>query len=142
MENCIEEVNGRYYLNSVDRYLLFITTVIGLHTNLEFSGEEDENYSVIEEYDELSKHGLIVKIIDLFRDDYETCQEILNMKTADIMQKNETFEQAISNWLNKIADILKNATQEMVDKVDLDQFDTSNIDLNSLLGAIKEVSKV
>lgn len=138
LEQCTEKVNGRYYLNSVERYLLFITTVIGLHTNLEFSGEEDEEYSVIEEYDELSKNGLIIKIIDLFREDYEICQEILNMKTADIMQHNETLEQTIYGWLNNLTEILSKTTQEMVDKIDLDKLDISDIDINKFLNIFKE----
>ena len=120
LENCTSVVDGEIHINSVDRYLLFTISVIGMHTNLEFSNGDDEEYSSIDDYDALCKSGLLVKIIDTFKDDYASCQEILNMMTTDIMQDNMTIEKKIYQFLDEIKIVLSNGVGDLIEKLDLD----------------------
>ena len=131
LDNCTEVVDGEIHIDSVERYILFTIAVIGMHTNLEFSYDEDSDYGCIDEYDELCKSGLIVKIIDTFKDDYASCQEILNMMTADRLQNNMTIEKKIYKFLDMIQEILSGATDSLVEKLDVDAL--KNLDQNKLM---------
>ena len=121
LNNCTTVVDGEIYIDSVARYILFTIAVIGMHTNLEFSHEEDEEYGAIHDYDMLCESGLLTKIIDTFKDDYASCQEILNMMTADRMQSNMTIEKKIGNLLDEIQDALKEGISNLTDKLNLDE---------------------
>lgn len=122
LDNCTTIVDGEVHINSVDRYILFTIAVIGLHTNLEFVHEEDDDYyGSIDDYDMLCESGLLTKIIDTFIDDYASCQEILNMMTADKMQNNMTIEKKIGKLLDEIQDTLKEGISNLTDKLNLDE---------------------
>ena len=121
LENCTEVVDDEIRIDSVERYILFIITVIMAHTNLEFKNEEDEEYSSIDDYDMLCESGLLVKVIDTFKDDYASCQEILNMMTADIMQGNMTIEKKIGKFLDEIQDLLSGVVSGLVEKLNVDE---------------------
>lgn len=121
LDNCTYVVNDEVRIDSVERYLLFIIVVISMHTNLEFTYDENGDIAnAIGDYDMLCEAGLIVKIIELFKDDYASCQEILNMMTADKFQNSVTIEQKIGKFLDGLKTILENATNNLVDKVNLD----------------------
>lgn len=118
LDNCTSIVDGEVHIDSVDRYILFTITVVGLHTNLEFADDDDDEYSAIDDYDALCESGLLVKIIDTFKDDYVACQEVLNMMTADRLQDNMTIEKKIYQFVDAIENILSNATDTLVEKLD------------------------
>lgn len=118
LDNCTSIVDGEVRINSVERYVLFTITVIGMHTNLEFSHEEDSEYSAIGDYDLLCESGLLVKIIDTFKDDYVACQEILNMMTADKLQESITIEKKIYQFLDAIEHVLSGAADTLVEKLE------------------------
>lgn len=102
LDSCIEDVNGVLHIDSFDRYILFTIAVISMHTNLEFSIDAD-GVTSIDEYDELNKIGLIDKIINTFKTDYEACKVMLDMLTNDRMKNQETLEKKIVQFLNGIA---------------------------------------
>lgn len=102
LDSCIEDVNGVLHIDSFDRYILFTIAVISMHTNLEFSLDAD-GVTSIDEYDELNKIGLIDKIINTFKTDYEACKVMLDMLTTDRMKNQETLEKKIVQFLNGIA---------------------------------------
>lgn len=101
IDSCMEEADGILQYNSFDRYTLFTIAVISLHTNLEFSVEEDGSTS-IEEFDELNSLGLVEKIISTFQKDYDTCQIILDMLTSDKIKNQETLEKKILKLINNV----------------------------------------
>ena len=101
LDSCIEDNDGVLSFDSLDRYLLFTISVISMHTNLEFS-IDDEGFTSIDEYDELNKVGLIEKIIATFEKDYEACKVMLDMLTNDRMKNQETLEKKIIKFLNKV----------------------------------------
>lgn len=102
LDFCIEDVNGVLHIDSFDRYILFTIAVISMHTNLEFSIDAD-GVTSIDEYDELNKIGLIDKIINTFKTDYEACKVMLDMLTNDRMKNQETLEKKIIQFLNGVA---------------------------------------
>lgn len=102
LDSCIEDVNGVLHIDSFDRYILFTIAVISMHTNLEFSIDAD-GVTSIDEYDELNKIGLIDKIINTFKTDYEACKVMLDMLTNDRMKNQETLEKKIIQFLNGVA---------------------------------------
>lgn len=99
LDSCIEDENGILHIDSLDRYLLFTIAVISMHTNLEFSIEEN-GITSIDEYDELNKLGLIEKILGTFEKDYETCKVMLDMLTSDRLKNQETLEKKIIKFIN------------------------------------------
>ena len=132
LENCTSVVNGEIHIDSVERYILFTISVIGIHTNLDFS-YEDEKSSSVNDYDLLCESGLLVKIIDTFKDDYASCQEILNMMTADKLQENMTIEKKFYQFLDGIQDIIGITIDGLVEKLNLDSLDLSKLNQGDLL---------
>lgn len=134
LDGCTTMVDNEIRINSVERYILFIISVISMHTNLEFSRKDDEEYSVIDDYDALCESGLLVKIIDTFKDDYASCQEILNMMTADRLQNNMTIEKKISKFLDGIQELLGGVVGDLVSKLNVDDLvENLPIDQSKLL---------
>ena len=108
-----------------------------MHTNLEFNDEENEYYSVIDDYDALCRSDLLTKIIDTFKDDYASCQEILNMMTADRLQDNMTIEKKMYQFLDSIKEMLSAGIDNITSKLNIDElmeFDPEK--LTQLLGLI------
>lgn len=141
LDNCTSIIDGEVHIDSIERYILFTITVIGLHTNLEFVNEEDDNYSVIDDYDLLCESGLLTKVIDTFKDDYAACQEILNMMTADRLQDNMTFEKKIYQFMDTIQDILSEATNDLIDKLDIDALNGLQLDQDKLMQLYNLINK-
>ena len=120
LDNCTTVTDGKIHIDSVERYILFTIGAIGMHTNLEFSYEENDERSVVDDYDDLCKSGLLTKIIDTFRDDYAACQEILNMMTADRLQYSVTIETKLSQFLDNIQDGIGSTIKDLVAKLNID----------------------
>lgn len=134
LDSCTTIVDGEIHIDSVEKYILFTIAVINMHTNLEFTNSDDENYSPLADYDLLCESGLLIKIIDTFRDDYASCQEILNMMTADKMQNNATIEKKIGNLLEGIENIVSESIGGLIEKLNLDDLAGDlPIDQNKLL---------
>lgn len=128
LDNCISMVDGEIHIDSVERYLLFTISVIGMHTNLEFSYDDNEDGSSIGDYDALCESGLLIKVIDTFKDDYASCQEILNMMTTDILQNNMTIEKKLYKFLDSIQEIFSGAVNHMVEKLDINALENLSLD--------------
>ena len=131
LDNCTTIVDDEIHIDSVERYILFTISVIGMHTNLEFAA--DDNESSIDDYDMLCESGLLVKIIETFKEDYAACQEILNMMTADIMQNNMTIEKKIYKFLDELQYIADVALNGLVEKIGLDSLDMSKLNQDDVL---------
>ena len=128
LDNCTSIVDGNIHIDSVEKYLLFTISVISMHTNLKFAHGEDYDGSSISDYDTLCSSGLLVKVIDTFKDDYVACQEVLNMMTADKLQNNMTIEKKLYKFLDGVQDMLENGVNTLMDKLDLDSLGGLNQD--------------
>lgn len=132
LDNCTYIVDDEIHIDSIERYILFTIAVIGMHTNLEFSYEEDSDTSTIDDYDILCESGLLVKIIDTFKDDYVSCQEILNMMTSDRLQDNMTIEKKLYKFLDGIQNMLSGAVDNLVENLDVDSLNELQLDKTNL----------
>lgn len=141
LDNCTTEVNNEVHINSLERYILFIISVIGMHTNLDFSDEGNDNYSALDDYDALCEIGLIDKIINTFKTDYDACEVVLNMMTTDRLQNNMTIEKKIYDFLDGIRDILQNAMGDLLSNVKLSPDDEAGLNTNKLLEIYKAIQK-
>jgi hypothetical protein len=130
LDNCTSVVDGEVHIDSVERYLLFTMAVITAHTNLEF---DHENNSAIDDYDELCKSGLLIKVIDTFSDDYASCQEILNMMTADKLQYSMTIEKKLYQFFDNVQYTLDEALGDIVEKINFDGINDLLADKSKLL---------
>jgi hypothetical protein len=101
LNECITEENGNLYMDSLSRYILFTMAVINVHTNLEFASD-DEEHSVLDDFDALSKNHLLEKIIETFKEDYDACQIVLDMMTSDRLKNHETLERKIIRFLSTL----------------------------------------
>lgn len=134
LENCTYIVDDEIHVDSVERYILFTISVIKAHTNLEF---DYENEAAVDDYDLLCKSGLLIKVIDTFSDDYASCQEILNMMTADKMQDSMTIEKKIYKFLDAIQHTLDDAVNQFVEQLDLGALNDLPVDKKNLLNLYK-----
>lgn len=119
LDACMVEENGVLKINSLDRYLLFTIATISTHTNLEFADEENEEYSAINDFDELSKNHLLDKVIDTFRDDYNACQIVLDMMTSDKISNHETLEKKLCRLLHDLSESIKENFSDLENKKEI-----------------------
>lgn len=131
LDGCTSVENGRVHINSVDKYLLFTIATLSAYTNLEFEEE------AIVDYDALCESGVMVKIVDTFRTDYQECQVVLDMMTADLMNRNVTFDEAVVEFLNGLSITLQGAIESVVDKLDLGELDITPDNLNTILNLLE-----
>ena len=130
LEHCTYEVDDEIHIDSVERYILFTISVISAHTNLEF---DHDNNAAVDDYDMLCKSGLLIKVIDTFKDDYVACQEILNMMTSDKLQDSMTIEKKLYQFLDGIQYTLDETLNGIVEKINFDILNDLPIDKSKLL---------
>ena len=118
VDSCTSMVDGEVRVDSVERYILFTIAVLGMHTNLEFTGDDD-GYSVLDDYDALCESGLLLKIIDTFKEDYLACQEILNMVTSDRMQDIITLQKKVNMCLDDVVHIIESLLNGLVENLNI-----------------------
>lgn len=138
LDNCTSIVDDEIHIDSVEKYMLFTVAVIGMHTNLEFSYEDDSEFSTIDDYDALCESGLLIKIIDTFKDDYLACQEVLNMVTSDRLQTNMTIEKKIYKFVDAIETTLSGAINNVTDKLNLDALNVNQDTLMQFFDIVKK----
>lgn len=123
LDGCTTVIDGEIYINSVEKYILFTLAVIGMHTNLEFAAADDDYHSAVADYDLLCESGLLIKVIDTFKDDYASCQEVLNMMTADRMQHHATIDKKIGDFLRGIENIIGDSINGLISKLNIENWD-------------------
>ena len=133
LDNCTTIVDGEIHIDSIERYILFTLAVLGMYTNLDFSYEEDSESSSIDDYDALCESGLLVKIIDSFKEDYMSCQEILNMATSDRLQNNMTIEKKLYQFLDAIQNMLSGVVDNLVENLDIDSLSDLQLDQDKIM---------
>lgn len=138
LDNCTTEINNEIHINSLERYLLFIISVINTHTNLDFS---DEDNSALDDYDALCENGLIDKIIGTFKEDYDACEIVLNMMTTDRLQSSMTIEKKIYSFFDNVSEIVQHATDSLLDIIKINANGEVGIDTDSLLDIYNAIAK-
>lgn len=113
------EIDGVLKNDPIAQYISFIAAMLSIHTNLEL---EDP----IEAYDLLSESGLLMPVIDTFRNDYNDCDVLLKMALGAKLEDNN-INIVVGKFLNGILEKL----DVVVDGVK-DAF--GDLNLNDILG--------
>lgn len=121
----ITDEGGIKRADGIAQFLAFIVAMIASHTTLVFSDKPEEDY------DALSRCGVLEHILAMFKKDADECDVLLKMAIADELADNNLnviigkFLNGVLGKLDGVGDMLKGFTE--------------NIDLSKLLGVnIKE----
>lgn len=112
----ITEEDGVKRVNSVAQFLSFIVTMVASHTTLAFSDKPEEDY------DALSKCGVLEHILAMFSKDYAEIDALLKAAIADELVDNN-LNIIVGKFLNGILD-------KFYGVIDI----LKNLDLSKLLG--------
>ena len=125
VEQVVTEEDGVKRADGISQFLAFIVAMVASHTTLVFSDKPEEDY------DALSRCGVLEHIIAIFKKDVDECDVLLKMAIADELADNNLnviigkFLNGILGKLDGVVDVVKGVTE--------------NLDLSKLLGAnIKE----
>lgn len=120
--------NGLLKFNGIDQYIVYAMKCIEAYTDLELS-DDIEN-----DYDELSKVGLLEPITSTFAEEYKTVLTLLQMQCDYILMDNSisskvgVFLTSISSIIDKLANSLSNS---------IDNFDISKLNIDK-----KDIEKI
>lgn len=134
LDACCTKENGLVKVDSVTRYILFTISVISKYTTLEFNADED--YDSLDEYDMLCESKLLNPILALIGEEYDACNNMLNMMMDDVIANNNTVEAVLGHTLGKLSDSLDNLIGAFADKVEDMELDLSQIDIDKYKGLL------
>ena len=126
-------------VDSVSRYLLFTIAIISKYTNLTFENTDD--LDAIDQYDMLCKAGFLNDILNVIGNEYEVCNNILNMMMADIDANNNNVAAVFDKALQEILSYVGNFADVLADKVENLELDLSQIDIDKIMGVIDKLPK-
>lgn len=130
--------SGLIEVDSLKKYLMFTTIAISKYTNLEFSGDDDE-ISVVEEYDMLCEAGLIDKIIECFEEDYGRALTVLDYVFTDAITNTNNIESVLAELTSNISDAVDSVAERLNEKID--SFDMENINMSGIEEVMKLLGK-
>ena len=141
IDACNTRDDGLIKVDSVSRYIIFTISVISRYTNLEFSSGEDEEYDSLDEYDMLCQNRLLNPILSVIGEEYETCNNLLNMMMDDVIANNNTVEAVLGHALGKVTDSLDGLIDAFAEKVEEMKLDLSQIDFDKYKGLLDLLPK-
>ena len=137
--NEVDETTGLITVDSLNRKMTFIITVISMYTNLEFYYGEDEEFTSIDEYDMLCKHKLVKPILEAIGDDYAVCEEMLMTMHEDMITNNNTLHNVVGNVSKNLLSIIGTLVATAKEKIDGFNLDLSQIDIDKYAGIIESL---
>lgn len=133
--------DGLIKIDSVSRYIIFTVAIISKYTNLEFSSGEDEEYDSLDEYDMLCQNHLLNPILGVIGEEYDVCNNLLNMMMEDIIANNNTVEAVLGYAFGKVTDSLDGLIDTFAEKVEEMELDLSQIDFDKYKGLLDLLPK-
>lgn len=126
VSKAVTEEDGVKRADGIAQFLAFIVAMVASHTTLAFSDKPEEDY------DALSRCGVLEHIIAMFKKDVDECDVLLKMAIADELADNN-LNVIIGKFLNGVLGKMDGLVDIMAKGF------TENLDLSKLLGAnIKE----
>lgn len=120
VDKVVTEEDGIKKVDSIAQFLAFIVAMVASHTTLAFSDKPEEDY------DALSKCGVLEHILAMFSKDFSECEALFKAALADELADNN---------LNVIVGKFLNGVLDKLDGVgDMLKGFTENLDLSKLLG--------
>lgn len=120
--------NGLLKFNGIDQYIVYAMKCIEAYTDLELS-DDIEN-----DYDELSKVGLLEPITSTFAEEYKTVLTLLQMQCDYILMDNSisskvgVFLTSVYSIIDKLANSLSNSVDNFdISKLNIDKKDIEKI---------------
>ena len=120
--------NGLLKFNGIDQYITYVMKCIEAYTNLELSDDIEDDY------DELSKTGLLEPITSVFAEEYKAVLTLLQMQCDYILMDNSisskvgVFITSVSSTIDKLANSLSNSVENFdINKLNTDKKDIEKI---------------
>ena len=120
--------NGLLKFNGIDQYITYVMKCIEAYTNLELSDDIEDDY------DELSKTGLLEPITSVFAEEYKAVLTLLQMQCDYILMDNSisskvgVFLTSVSSTIDKLANSLSNSVENFdISKLNIDKKDIEKI---------------
>lgn len=103
LSQSVKRVNNVLQLQSARRFLVFVTSIVKLYTNLEVNKEKPH-----EDYDLLRESGLIDLIREKIGDDLEEFTTVFNMTWDDMVYNENNWRMFIGSQLNSFLENVEN----------------------------------
>lgn len=120
--------NGLLKFNGIDQYIVYAMKCIEAYTDLELS-DDIEN-----DYDELSKVGLLEPITSTFAEEYKTVLTLLQMQCDYILMDN-SISSKVGVFLTRLSSIIDKLANSLTNSVD--NFDISKLNIDK-----KDIEKI
>ena len=134
--NVVTEEDGVKRANGIAQFLSFVVAMVASHTTLVFGDNPEEDY------DALSKSGLLEHLIMMFKKDADECDTLLKMAIADELADNN-LNVIVGKFLNGVLGKLDGVV-DMLKALDLSKFLGVNINEEEkakFLGLIDKLKK-
>lgn len=134
--NTVDRTTGLVKVDSVRRYIIFTITILSKYTNLEFSAGQDDIDS-LDEYDMLCQNGLLNPILEVIGEEYEACNNMLNMMMSDVMTNHNTVENVLGNAAARLMEIVDDVAWSLTTKIDELNLDLNQVDIDKYKGLLE-----
>lgn len=120
--------NGLLKFNGIDQYIVYAMKCIEAYTDLELSNDIEDDY------DELSKTGLLEAITSTFAEEYKTVLTLLQMQCDYILMDN-SISSKVGVFLTRLSSIIDKLANSLTNSVD--NFDISKLNIDK-----KDIEKI
>ena len=143
LETCndIDEKTGVVTIDSVNRQMTFVTTVLAAYTNFEFSTDENAEISSTNEYDMLCESKLLNPIIELFTDEYNECEKMLITMQEDLIANSNTLHNIVNNVVKRVLNIIEPLGNTLNEKVSGFNLDLSQDNIDKYVKIFEAMNK-
>lgn len=134
----LQDEDGVKRYDSIGSYMSFVVAMLASHTDFEISKNP------IDDYDELSKNGLLELVIGMFKKDYDESEVLLKMTIAAKLEDNNLnilvgkFSNKVLEKIDVVVDVLKDKISKVKLK-DIMGADIKKEDIAKLIGALDKL---
>lgn len=140
--NSIREVDGIKQVDSLVRYINFITAILSLYTNLKVKVDGDNGYNGFEAYDMLKESGALGAIINKIGEaEYTELKTMEDMIYEDMDRQQYSTEAYLGKQITRFGNLIGMSMSEAIDKLLELYNNTSPEDIKQFIDTVKEEIK-
>lgn len=140
--NSIREVDGIKQVDSLVRYINFITAILSLYTNLKVGVDGDNGYNGFEAYDMLKESGALEAIMSkIGKAEYDELKTMEDMIYEDMDRQQFSTEAYIGKQITRFGNLIGVSMSEAIDKIIELLNNTSQEDIKQFINNFKEELK-
>lgn len=124
IDACTDDSNDFVSIDRLKMRIYFDMCMIQEYANIEVASDFDD---MVEQYDALCETGLLVVLIDMFKDEYAAMKAVLEDKIHEVMVQN-SIEAQVVRVANKAIGLL-----DVVNNIDLSKIIPNDVDIEGLL---------